>query len=109
MSTYELVKNDTGAQIKATLTHQNTGVVANFSGGSARLKFRKRGATAILFTLLAVDELESFAKGIALFKFGAGNLDLTTGYYEGEIEVTYLGGTVDTVFEVLSFYVRAEF
>ena len=31
------------------------------------------------------------------------------GYYEGEIEVTYLSGVIETLYEILEFYLRDDF
>ena len=107
--TYLLVKNDNKPQIKARLTQQDTGGVANFAGGSARLRFRKKGTTTVLFTLLASDSGTNFANGIAVFQFGATDLAIDAGQYEGEIEVTYSGGDVESVFEILDFVVRDDF
>jgi len=44
-----------------------------------------------------------------LFSFGATDLDLDSGYYEGEIEITYPSGTVETIYELLNFKLRADF
>lgn len=107
--TYLLVKNDNKPQIKATLTQQDTGVVANFAGGSARLRFRKKGTTTVLFTLNAIDAGTFFSEGVAVFQFGATDLSIAAGLYEGEIEVTYSGGDVESVFEVLEFIIRDDF
>ena len=54
MSTiYTLVKKDTAPQIKATLTREDDGTLIDFENGSCALKFRKKGTTAVLFTLAA--------------------------------------------------------
>tara|TARA_B110000858_G_scaffold186291_1_gene229305 strand:- start:1775 stop:2104 length:330 start_codon:yes stop_codon:yes gene_type:complete len=109
MSPYELVQNDSRPQIKATLTQQDTGLVANFNGGSARLRFRKKGTTTVLFTLSAIDAGTFFSEGVAVFQFGATDLAIAAGLYEGEIEVTYSDGQTESVFEVLEFIVRDDF
>lgn len=106
---YQLVKNDTAPQIKATITREDTGNIVDMSGGTVRLKFRKKGSTTILFTLTADSDVNNLSNGIAIFTFGDGNLDLAEGYYEGEIEVTYSNSTVETIYEVLDFYLRGDF
>ena len=109
MQIYNLVKDDTAPQIKATLTRQDTGAVISFAGGSCRLKFRAKGSTTTLFTMLAADVGSNFAEGVAIFSFSSGNLDIQEGYYEGELEVTYSDNNVETIYEVLNFYLRADF
>tara|TARA_R110000822_G_scaffold25627_1_gene77496 strand:- start:754 stop:1080 length:327 start_codon:yes stop_codon:yes gene_type:complete len=106
---YQLVQGDQAPQIKADLKRQDDGSVIDFSGGSCALKFRAKGTTTILFTLAAVDVGSNFAEGTALFSFSGTQLNLSEGYYEGEIEITYADGKIETVFKVLDFYVRADF
>ena len=107
--TYQLVQGDQAPQIQATLTRDDTGAVIDFSGGSCALKFRAKGTTTTLFTLAAADVGGNFADGIAVFSFSNTQLNLDEGYYEGEIEITYESGAVETVFAVLDFYLRADF
>ncbi len=106
---YQLVQNDQAPQIRAALTRDDDGSVINFSGGSCALKFRAKGSTTILFTLAAADVGSFFADGIAIFSFSNDQLDIPEGYYEGEIEITYQNGNVETVYKVLDFYLRADF
>ena len=106
---YELVKDDTATQIKATLTRDVDGSAIDCSGGAVRLYFRKKGSTTILSTLTAVDTGTNLQNGIAIFSFGAGDLNVQPGYYEGEIEITFDDGTVESVYETLDFKVRADF
>lgn len=107
--TYQLVQSDQAPQVKATLTRQDDGSVVNFAGGSCALKFRAKGATTTLFTLAAADVGDNFQDGIAVFSFSGTQLSLAEGYYEGEIEITYSSGTIETVYQVLDFYLREDF
>ena len=107
--TYQLVQGDQAPQIQATLTRDDTGAVIDFSGGSCALKFRAKGSTTTLFTLAAADLGANFENGIALFSFSCTQLDVDEGYYEGEIEITYNNGKIETIYKVLDFYVRADF
>ena len=107
--TYQLVQGDQAPQIQATLTRDDTGAVIDFSGGSCALKFRAKGTTTTLFTLAAADIGDNFLEGKAIFSFSGTQLNLDEGYYEGELEVTYSSGAVETVFAVLDFYLRADF
>ena len=106
---YQLVQSDQAPQIKATLKRQDDGTLIDFSGGSCALRFRAKGTTTTLFTLAAVDVGQNFAEGIAIFSFSGTQLDLDEGYYEGEIEVTYSDGKKETIFDILDFYLRADF
>ena len=106
---YELVKDDTATQIKATLTRDADGTAIDCSGGTVRLYFRAKGSTTILSTLTAADVGTNLQNGIAIFSFGAGDLTVDAGYYEGEIEIIFTDGTVETVYEILDFKVRADF
>lgn len=106
---YQLVKDDTGVSIQATLTRANDGSAINCENGTVRLKVRQKGSTTTLFTVTAGDSGTNLQNGIAIFQFEAGQLDLTEDYYEGEIEITFSDNTVETVFETLEFYVRADF
>lgn len=107
--TYLLVKDDTATAIQANLTRSHDGSVIDCSGASVRLKFRAKGTTATLFTLTATDTGTNLENGIAIFQFGSGNLDLSEGYYEGEVEITFSDATIETVYETLEFYLRADF
>ena len=107
--TYQLVQSDQAPQIKATLTRQDDGTLIDFDGGSCALRFRAKGTTITLFTLAAVDVGGNFAAGIAIFSFSGTQLNLDEGYYEGEIEVTYSDGKKETIFDILDFYLRADF
>ena len=106
---YTLVKKDTAPQIKAALTREDDGDVINFAGGTCVLKFRKKDTTAILFTLSALDQGTNFAEGAAIFAFSGTQLHLAEGYYEGEIEITFQNGTIETIYEILEFYLRDDF
>lgn len=109
MSTINLVQGDTGPQIKITCTREDSGETIDMSGGTVRLKVRKRGASTLAFTLTALDVGTNLADGIAIFAFGENDLDVAPGYYEGEIEITLSDSTVETVYETLEFFVREDF
>ena len=107
--TYQLVQGDQAPQIQAVLKRQDDNSIIDFSGGSCSLKFRAKGSTTTLFTLSAADVGDNFEDGIAVFSFSGTQLAIDEGYYEGEIEITYTSGSIETVFKVLDFYVRADF
>tara|TARA_R110000737_G_scaffold347086_1_gene377881 strand:+ start:3270 stop:3596 length:327 start_codon:yes stop_codon:yes gene_type:complete len=107
--TYQLVKGDQAPQIQAVLKRQDDNSVIDFDNGSCILKFRAKGTATILFTLTAVNINNNFENGIAIFSFSGDQLNINQGYYEGEIEITYASGSKETVYQVLEFYLRADF
>lgn len=106
---YQLVKGDQAPQIHATLTRDDSGNVVAFSGGSCSLKFRAKGTKTVLFTLVSPDVGTNFENGIAIFAFSGDQLEINSGYYEGEIKIIYSTGTVETVSKVLDFELRDDF
>ena len=109
MSLIHLVKDDTAPQIKATLTREDTGAVIDLSGATTKMYFRAKGGTSILLTLTAASVGSDAAAGVAIFTFSSGQLNLSAGFYEGEIEVTHSDGRIETIFEVLNFKLRSDF
>ena len=106
---YQLVKGDQAPQIQAKLTRDDSGDVVSFAGGSCSLKFRLKGTATVLFTLLAADAGSNFQDGVAVFSFSGTQLEISPGYYEGEIKITYPTGYVETVNKVLDFELRDDF
>ena len=110
MTTIYLVQGDTGPQIKIGVTREDTGAAVDVGGGTARLKVRKRGTSAILFTLIASDIGDNLAQGTLYFSIDGGQLsDIPAGNYEGEVELTLSDGTVETVYESIPIVIREDF
>lgn len=121
----KLVQGDTRPQLKFVITDENTSEAQDLTGVTPRLKFRAVGSDAILFTrigaLLTGLELESGqisyaapydtpgAGGRIAFDFGVGDLNIAAGAYEGEIELTFSDGSIQTVFRVQKFTLREDF
>lgn len=106
MSTIYLVKNDTASQVEVTLTREDTGQAMDLTDATVELHFRKKHTTTKLWTATAV--ITDAAKGIAVFTLDGTKLDQDAGQYEGEVEVTFAGGGVETVFDLLNFTIRDE-
>jgi hypothetical protein len=120
----KLVQGDTRPQIVISCKNQ-LGAAIPFPGGSVKLYFRAEGSSTLLQTingtLLAgfVNDDGSITStapydvdgsgGRASFNRPAGALNVDAGNYEGEIEITFADGTIQTVFDVLKFKVRADF
>jgi hypothetical protein len=121
----KLVQGDTRPQLRFIITDDTTGDVVNIAGAAVLLKFRASGDATVLFTrlgtLIAGKELPDGtvttappydipgSGGIVVFNFITGNLDVDPGPYEGEIEITFNDGSIQTVYAVQKFVVRADF
>ncbi len=107
MASILLVKDDTSPQIQVTVTREDTGLAVNLSAATTRLKFRAAETTTVLATLTGAEG--DLANGLVVFTFGSGDLDQAAGEYEGEVEVTFADSSVETVYEVINFTLRADF
>ena len=107
MANILLVKDDTNPQIQVAVTREDTGQAVNLSTATTRLKFRAAETSTILATLTGANG--DLANGVVVFTFGSGDLNQTAGEYEGEVEVTFSDSSVETVFEVVNFTLRADF
>lgn len=108
MDTLYLVQNDNGAQVKVTITRDDTGQTVNLTGCTVVLKFKRRNTQNILSSIVA-EVLSDFENGEAIFNFNASALDIASGDYVGEVEVTFNTGAIETVFEELEFVVREDY
>jgi hypothetical protein len=105
-----LVKDDNGSQLECRITREDTDAAVDLTGATARLKFRKKRTTTILFTLTNITIAPvDLPNGQALFQFSGANLDLAAGLYEGEVEVTFSNSNIETIYEIIDFQVRDDF
>jgi hypothetical protein len=106
-SKIKLVQGDTRPTLRVTLTDDNTGAVIDLTDAEAVMFFRKVGETVILDTLTgAVTDAEA---GQVAFPWNPTTLATALGEYEGEIQVTFADGNIQTAFTKLRFTVRADF
>lgn len=98
----QLVSGDTGSKFIYTLLDGGTGAVIDVTGATVRLKYRIAGGS--LNT--KVMTIESATGGVVSYTFGSG--DLTSGDFEGEIEITDSGGKVITSIPTIKLNVRAK-
>ena len=124
----KLVQGDTRPQIKYVVSDELTGTIVNLAGATVLLKFRATGSKTVLFTLTGYlqsgieDENGNVSQaavgetyevpgsgGRVAFQFNSGNLDVAPGLYEGELEVTFSDSSIQTVYTVTKFQVRAQF
>jgi hypothetical protein len=110
VTTIYLVQGDTGPQIYITVTREDTGAAIDVSGGSARLKVRKKGTDTLSFTLTAADIGSNLEEGKLYFSLDGGQLaTISAGNYEGELELTLADATVETVYEQVDIVIREDF
>jgi hypothetical protein len=109
MSIIKLVQGDTRPALVCNITDETTGLPVSLTGATCRLKFRKVGATTLTATLIGT--VTNAVNGVVEFYWASDPSSLATadGQYEGEIEVTFSDGQIQTVYDKLQFVVRADF
>jgi hypothetical protein len=107
--TIQLVQGDTGPQLQFTITETTDGSAVDLTGATVTLHFRAKGTTTVLFSRTATILSPNAPLGIAILQFNNGDLNLTTGEYEGEVEVVLAGGLRQTIYEPLEFVLREDF
>lgn len=103
-----LVQNDTGPDIEVTVFDATSNAPVDFSdaGDVVRLIFAREDGVGTPVTITGTKP-GGGSDGRAVFEWSAGNL-ATPGSYEGEVQITFVSGKVQTVPEKLRFHVRAE-
>jgi hypothetical protein len=105
----KLVKNDTRPALVCTLTDDTSGEPININGATVRLKFREIGTTSLQATVTG-SVTDGDAGQVAFYPASAPEmLQGPDGDYEGEIEITFADGQVQTVYDILKFKVREDF
>jgi hypothetical protein len=102
-----LVQGDTRPQIQVTLTDDNTGAAIDITGATVVMFFRKYAETTILDTLNGV--ITNPTGGVVVFSWNPTTLQNAEGDYEGEVQVTFSDGTIQSSYALLKFKVRADF
>lgn len=120
-----LVQGDTKPQIKCVVSDETSGQLIDLSGSTVVLKYRAAGAAEVLATLPGlllpgVEEADGTINLNAPYNIdGAGGrvvfvptlaaTEQQPGAYEGEIEITFADGSIQTVYKLLKFTLRAQF
>ena len=119
--TIQLVKGDTLPELNLTLRDSNAAAAGktldaddvstwapiDLGGATVRLKFKALGTTAVK-TTITMSRHAPYTDGKVYMQWPVGALD-TAGTFTGEVEVTYVGGGVQTVFDQLKFKVRGDY
>lgn len=108
MSTIKLVRNDTGPQLRLTLTDSLTGSAVDLTGATVTLHLRAIDTTTVLVSRNATITAPA-TNGIAVIVWLTADLDLAAGEYEGEVETVLASGLRETIFDLLQFTVREDF
>jgi len=106
--TFELKDSNTAVNENTELDPEDSSTWApltNLSGATAKLRIRELGSTTVKSTLTC---LVDAANSKASTNFPQGTLD-GAGTYEGELEITFAGGGVQTVYDLVKLKVRGDF
>lgn len=105
----KLVKDDTRPALVCTLTDQTTEQLINLTGATVVLKFRAAGATELQATVPGA--VTDGPNGLVVFYPAAAPEMLSgpAGDYDGEVEITFPDGQIQTVYDLLKFKVREDF
>jgi microcystin degradation protein MlrC len=105
----KLVQGDTRPALVCTITDENTSEAVNLTGATCRLKFRPVGSSTLTSTLTGT--VTDASNGVVEFYWASDPTSLAgaAGDYEGEIEITFSNGQVQTVYDLLKFKLREDF
>lgn len=108
MSTIKLVRNDTGPQLRFTLTDSLTGAATDLTGATVTLHLRAVDTTTVLLSRNATIPAPT-TSGVAVIAWQTTDLDIAAGEYEGEVEIVLASTLRETIFDLLQFTVREDF
>lgn len=105
----KLVQGDTKPALVCNITDETTGAAISLGGATVALKFRQVGSTTLTATVTG--SVTDGPNGQVVFfpATAPQMLQGEAGDYEGEIEITFADGTVQTVYDLLKFKVREDF
>lgn len=105
----KLVQHDTRPALVCTITDDTTGAAVTLTGATVLLKFRASGSTALQATVTG--SVTDGPNGVVVF-YPASDPSMLSGAagdYEGEIQITFADGQIQTVYDLLKFRVRSDF
>lgn len=102
----KLVQGDNLPLVRFTLKHAN-GLPMDVSGAVVQMFFRAKGSKTVLYTLTPTMPNGGY-DGMLVFNFSSNLVNITSGYYEGEIQINY-SGSIQTVYDTLQFQIREQF
>lgn len=121
----KLVRGDTRPQIKTVILDDSSEAAMNIAGSVVVMRFREVGAVTLQATVpgvlltglelpdgtlnTAVPYNIAGSGGRVVFLWAPTDLDCEPGDYEGEIEITFQDGAIQTVYTPLRFRIREDF
>lgn len=104
----KLVQGDTGPDIDVMMTNETTGtpIVVDDPGDVVKFYFRRVGTSALIATMTCTKP-NGGADGLVRIVWSSLAL-ADGGEYEGELEITFSTGKIQTVYEKLLFTVRSQ-
>lgn len=120
LQTVKMVTGDTLPEVTVNLKDSNTAASGQtldennsdtwapivLTGATVRMRIRTVGSTTVLKTLTMT--ITDATNGKAATTFPADTF-AESGVYEGEVEVTFSGGGVQTLYDLIKFNVRSDF
>jgi hypothetical protein len=120
LQTLKLVTGDTLPELTFTLRDSQTAAPGktldnndsttwapiDVTGSSVKLRLRELGSTTVKSTLNCT--VTSGIEGKVATNFPTGTLD-TAGTFEGELEITFSSGGIQTVYDLIKLKVRSDF
>jgi hypothetical protein len=105
----KLVQGDTRPALVCTITDDTTNAPVDITGATVVLKFRAAGGTTLTATVTGA--VTDGPNGVVAFYPASAPemLQGAPGDYEGEIEMTFADGQIQTVYDTLRFKVREDF
>jgi hypothetical protein len=94
--------------MRFTFTDEDTGLLTDLTGALVTLRLRPTGGSVVLTRELFVNP-ETATNGEAIVIWQEGDLNVTPGTYEAEIEVLLASGVRETLFDVVVLRIRADF
>ncbi len=104
----KLVQNDTRPALVCTITDDITGDPVGLTGATPRLKVRAVGSDTLQATVIG--SVTDGTNGVvAFYPASAPEMLDTAGDFEGEIEITFGDGQIQTLYDVIKFKIREDF
>jgi len=118
--TIKLVTGDTEPMLTITLKDANTAAAGqtldendsstwaaiDLTGATVRMRMRAIGSSTVKSVLTMA--ISNALNGVVTTNFPTGTLD-TAGTFEGEIEITYPTGGIQTLQDLIKFKIRKDF
>lgn len=111
MEIIQLVKGDTGPEVKIELSRADTGAEFVAADSLLYLHIRRKGYTDVISTIQADATKSSPSLGVLVFSLQDFLEDsaVSEGFYEAEVEVSLLNGSSMSAYDRIDIKVRDEF